>query len=170
MGWSQAMELPHPKIAKREGCLLAGTGDCYLINLIVHYMHLPKQSATIDFYMYNQMRNQIYRFLKNNGYVDNGDGLMIPDDGSAEILIAKQGRLFSYNIASSEVGNRMVGQINICEVSLPYAAGCGGLIALGSLLTTEGTQLTPEERLSVAVGIAGRVSPGCDENVDIVKE
>ena len=48
-----------------------------------------------------------------------------------------------------------------------FTHGCGGEIAFGSLFTTETMNLSPEERIKLAIQAAGNHSNYCDDNVTI---
>ena len=168
--FSQAQAMPRPKIQKRNGLLLAGTGDGYLCTLIVDLLHVPvNEVEDPDTYMHWTLLKEVNKLLKAKGFVDQHNQLRIPADSGVEVLIACSGRLYTLTIDNPEPYKETPGGlISIDEVSLPYASGCGGQLAWGSLLTTGllGT-MKAKERLTIALTVAAEVSPGCDANIDI---
>lgn len=165
----QAQKMPRPKIQKREGLLLGGTGDGYLCTLIVDILSLPEyENIDTDSYMHHKFQTAIVRLLKSKNFCDN-KGLHIPTDTEAEIIVGIQGKLYQV-IISNEDSRNHGGIITIDELNTPYATGCGGLLAWGSLLTTQDLNLSDKERLKLALSVAAQVSTGCDGNVDIISE
>lgn len=171
-GFSQAQAMPGPKCFHRNGVLLAGTGDAYLCMLIAKHMPFPKKSEEDDLesYVYDGLYEYIKRMLLSKGFTQDDKNVHIPVNMSAEVLIGVGGRLFSAIIENPSKENELQGMISMDEVALPYATGCGGQLAWGSLLTTDGTKMSAEDRLQIALTVAATVSPGCDANVDMVKE
>lgn len=177
VSWSdgQVQKMPHPKVSKREDVLLAGTGDSYLCDLIVHTMPIqpvPSGLSTME-YMHKIFLRNLRGYLVDKGFKDEHNNLAMPEDFSAEICVGITGQLYSVSIYQpdrlSEYG--LLGLIEIGELNLPYATGCGGHLAWGSLLTTERLGgLKDRERLQLALQVASDVSSGCDNNIDIISE
>lgn len=184
-GMDQAQELPkgNRKIVKRDGLILAGTGTWYLCRLILQTLAFrsPEGYEGIeDQYFDSIFYNDVVKLLKSKGHIDVDSGLhpvlKIPYDVSAEIIMVLNGRLFTLTIENPvvEENHNPSGLVMIEELNIPYAAGCGGQLAWGSLLTTESLEevllLKPKERLKLALQVAAQVSPGCDENIIIENE
>jgi hypothetical protein len=166
--FSQAQAMPRPKIQKRDGIIMAGTGDCYLISLIIDLMAVPEVIEDTDIYMYELFYDAVVKLLIRKRFCDEHKVLKIPKESNAEIIVAVSNKLFSVIIDNPEQYNDYPnGMVSIGELNLPYASGCGGALAWGSLLTTEPLNMKVKERLLIALNVAAQVSPGCDDKVDI---
>ena len=172
-GMHRAQKMRKPKIAKREGLLLAGTGVGSMCDEIVHLMQIPEQGKSGDpyWYMHEIFMPTLFDHLRHKGYLHEKERRLAyhedresrEDDWfGAIILIGFKGQLFELDVDNQ--------QISLDMIDAPYAHGCGGDLALGSLLTTEGTKMGPAKRLEKALHVAAEVSPGCDNNVDILHE
>lgn len=171
--FSQAQAMPRPKLQKRNGIILSGTGDGYLCHLIVDMLEFPhiQDDQSTDEYMHSVFYGKVLMLLKRKGFVDDRNQLKIAKEDGAEILVAVRGVLYTLSIRNPDPSNdHPNGQIAIDEVATPYATGCGGALAWGSLLTTEDLGFKPKERLIIALNVAAKVSPGCDNNIDIERE
>lgn len=172
-GFSQAQRTPEPKVIKRDGLLFGGTGSCYLLTLINQIFVVPDRGKDDPLaYMHNIFHKALVRFLCSKGFGDSKTGVLkFPPDLSIESLVACKGRLFSILIGSDGDSPHDMGYVLIDEVSLPYSTGCGGSLAWGSLLTTEPLkEMSDKEKLITALKVAATVSPGCDDEVDIITE
>jgi len=174
MSWDtgQVQKMPTAKVVKRDGLIIAGTGSCYLLTLMTQLLVIPTdgQHDPIN-YTHNILKPAIIKLLKHNGFVDDKKNLKIPEDVDLEAVIVCNGRIFSLVIENVEPDKEdSLGLIMIDEVSLPYATGCGGRLAWGSLLTTEKMKMESRERLELALQVAAEVSSGCDDTIDIVSE
>lgn len=153
---------PNPKVIKRQGLILTGCGDSYLLDQISRHMNIPRNNNyDTDTYIHYCLYQAVQKFLINRGYTDDHRNLRIPDDMQTEILIVLDGRLYSMML------DRI---IRLEELSCPYATGTGGELAWGSLLTTEGSNMTVEQRLKTAIVISSVVNLTCDNQVDIEHE
>lgn len=177
--WNQCQQMPRPKLAKRNGLILAATGDSYLCTLIVDILKFRKyeDDMTEDEYFHNIFYYDVLKLLKSKGLADIVSGtpiLRIPKGLDVEVIIVLNKKLYTVVIENPieqvEEHANSFGLINIDELSLPYATGCGGSLAWGSLLTTEDMDLKAKDRLTLALNIAAQVSPGCDNMIDIVSE
>jgi len=165
---SQAQVMPFAKVIKRDGVILAGTGDCYVLNLITRVLHIPQVDTDIDTYMFHHLQRAIRGLLIEKGFTDGQKILRIPEELETEIVIAISGTLWAIQIQDSKPHG--IGIISVDQCNLPYATGCGGQLAWGSLLTTEDMEMKPKDRLIKALKVAAQVSPGCDDKVDIEHE
>lgn len=159
-GMHKAIKSPKPKITKRNGVMLAGTGDAALCDLVVNHFPIPDvvYDKWVQGYMFDTFVPKLKEFLKANGRLDK-DGETL-SRGDASIVVGVEGKLFDLTLDESI--------ICYVHVEAPYAAGCGGQLALGSLLTTEGTKMNIKDRLKLALRVAAKASPGCDGHIDIL--
>lgn len=184
---------PIPKIAYINGFLLGGTGDCELLQLITENLALG-QEGDITSYMYYGFKIALIKLLKNHGYKDEHNLLRLQKNSDLELVVGKEGKLFNITFNSGYNPDVLVepSTIGIVEIGTPYATGCGGELAWGSLLSIEGDnkedllqklhvnfniQKLPkniktldEIKLFYALNIASTVSAGCDNNIDIIQE
>lgn len=174
--WGQAQKMPHPKVIKRDGMILAGTGDCYLCDLVVKTMIIPERppKLNIDIYLNEMFIPAVQKLLIRKGFSDEHKILKIPSDMGAEILIALDNRLFSLTIDNLDPDNHYAnGFIQLGEVNLPYGTGCGGVYAWAVVdeltnLEKEGLlTITAKEKIVRGLLMAGKYSPGCDSSQDI---
>jgi hypothetical protein len=171
-GFSQAQVMPESKLVKRNGLIMGATGASYLGQLIMDYVELPsiKELSPKD-YMNTVFYKNVVELLKSKGFVNKDGNIKLPKDFAIELVVGYRGKLFSIVIGNDDDDDlHKQGIILIDEVNIPYATGCGGQLAWGSLLTTERTKIAEENRLILALNVAAEVSPGCDDNIDIVME
>ncbi len=75
--FGQCQSMPHPKVLKRNGLILAGTGDAALCTLIVKNMKFRPYSQFYeghgfeDEYFNDIFYNDVIKGLKSKGFVDN---------------------------------------------------------------------------------------------------
>jgi len=164
-GSSQFQKLVYPKVKKRNGIILAGTGDSYLCDLIVQLTPIPDLPPRMKVfnYIHEVLRRTIESNLIDNGMKGEKDGLGIPGKMYAAILVGIQKELYEINV-DERYG------IVINQIDAPYGHGCGGDYALGSLKTTENLNMSSEDRLTVALNVASELSAGCDNKIDIIRE
>jgi len=173
-----AQKTPRPKTVKRHGIVFAGTGDSYICDLICELLPIPKQRKTesaFDF-AHGALWESVIRLLDKKGLLDEKQ-FCLPREykfSEAIILIGIQQTLFELEISKRG--------ISMGIIDTPYAHGCGGAYALGALIAFKDyncfphhiVRFIPQEhelisKMKLAVQIAGNLSPGCDEEVDIVK-
>lgn len=167
-GMGKQQKKPKPKSVGKGGLLVAGTGSCFVLSLAREVLEFPEIGKDQDpvQYMNNEFSFALRKLLLDKGMGSNNE-LKVPQDLSAALLVACKGHLFEVDMAASPETSSV---IIIDEINTPYASGCGGALALGSLMTTEGSKLTERERLKIALKVAAKVSPGCDGNIDYVEE
>lgn len=170
----QYQTMPRSKTRKRNGILISATGDSYLCTLMVDQLEIPTaptKPSLLDKYIHNTLRNKILKLLTSKQFINEHDALDIGLGRSAEILVAVRGHLFQFIIQNMGDRNSRVGDVvEADEVNLPYATGCGGLVALGSLITTDTLKYEPKKRLELALTVASQVMSGCDSNIDVISE
>lgn len=167
-GMMKAQVLTGSKTVKRNGIIIAGTGTCYLITLAEQILKFRKPNKNEDptQFIHNVFLEELKKLLIKKGFQRNGE-LHITDSFRTVLLIGCKSRLFELDIDSD--GDKL-SMIAVDEIDTPYAHGCGGYYALGSLLTTEGSGLSEKERLKKALEVAAHMSPGCDTNIDFIEE
>lgn len=167
IGSSDYQKSPIAKIVKKDGLLLGATGCSYLCTLLTHVIKPPKlYTDNITSYIHHQFYDKVINLLKSKHYFDNQNNLKISSYNGCEVLIGVSGRLFSLTIANED----HIANIGIVEMNTPYATGCGGALAWGSLLSTENLITNTKERLILALQVASKVSSGCDDNITIISE
>lgn len=171
-GAHQAQSMINAKVIKRDGLILAGTGDSFLCDIFTRIMLIPERKVeNTDTYIHEQFYKQIKKTLDHKGLSDKDGSLKIPVELEVELLIALDNRLYSLVVYNPDPETKdSHGLIIVDELALPYATGCGGQLAWGSLLTTENMSMTPKERLIIALKVAAEVSPGCNDKIDIENE
>lgn len=185
--FNQAQDVPSefPKVMKRNGLLIASTGDSGLCHLIVHDMTIrpiPTKMSSSKYMRYHFLP-QIRSTLFEAGLADDKLLPRLPHDYDAEIIVACKGTLWSivvHNTSHENVG----GMVDLTPVSVPYASGCGGVWAWASMISSQMgpnlymkdsktgkyRQLSIRQQVDKAMRIAGEMSPGCSTSYDIVEE
>lgn len=175
----QYQTMSFPKVYKRDGLILAATGDGFLCELFTKHMPIPKQKEDqdVDSYIYKTLYEQILYTLAEYQFVDEHGNLNIPTDVNVEIIVVLKHRVFSIDIDDPAEGTHTfpTGLVSITENSVPYAVGCGGHLAWGALLAYNKIngfkiRMSAKTRLTLALQVASDVSNGCDSNIDIICE
>ena len=181
-GFDQAQSMPRPKVVKRSGVILAGTGDGALCGLIVDIMDIPEVYKDSDMYMNHDFYYAVRKILLQKGFADEHKLLKIPGDMSAQIVVGVNHRCYIVDIQNMDSSkDSTIGSITIDEVNLPYGTGCGGQWAWGvidclqDLLEDKINYIfplgySPKSILLKALQTAAKYSPGCDGIFDIVSE
>lgn len=171
---SKAIKGPRAKIAKRNGVLLAGTGVSSICDEIVDLLSIPRYNSTqsVFHYMNRNFLDAVLKHLSKRKLLHKEERRLVYKEGKKEaedgewfgaiILVGFQGELFELDVDNHHIA--------IGPIDAPYAHGCGGDYALGSLLTTEDSKLNPKTRLIRALNVAARMSPGCGDGIDILTE
>ena len=170
--YSKAIKGPRSKVTKRNNILFAGTGTSCICDLVTDQFEVPIKTDMIDSYTYihKVLVPALIKQLKEEGWINDGERKLAYDN----ILDSRLDDCAPHAILIIGVGSDLyeldlnTQLITVDAIDAPYAAGCGGELAWGSLLTTEKLRMTPKARLKLAVEIAAKVSPGCDDNVDII--
>lgn len=162
-GNSFYQKTPRSKICKRNGLILAGSGNAYLSDLVIELTPITFMNNVNESpfqYIHTEFYNALSKILMEKRIiVDN----KVIDNSSAAIMIGLKGDLFLLNISKSG--------ISIDVITTPFALGCGGDVALGSaLVLLKDKNLSIKEILRKSVKTASLVSAGCDSTVDIVEE
>ena len=162
---------------KSGDILLGATGNGSMCSLLVDILDVPEIQGDVQHYMFFTFREKIQRLLLNQGYGDKEKNLFIPPDSSCELVVGIKGHIYTVNVDNPyddsirEFHSSRGGLIQIDEVSAPYATGCGGPSALPILLAEKKREkCSKKEHLQLAMEIAADISPGCDRNIDYVRE
>lgn len=179
-GFDQAQTMPIPKLAKRNGLLLAGTGGSFLCTLIVDVLNVPHYSPEMDtdIYMHNDFFRAVKKLMIDKGFCDEHKSLRFPEPMGAEIIVGINHKLYNVTIENMDPSNHhTIGSIIIDRLNTPYATGCGGQWAWGTLetliqLEQEGliAASSGKDKLTRALMIAAKYSPGCDAVFDFISE
>ena len=160
-GMHKAQHSPRSKVTKRNGVLLAGTGTSSTCDLLTDQFPIPDIIEDSYYYMHSVFMPKLLEFLRENHYVKK-DERKLQGEGHAVILVGVNSELYEVYLDSHH--------IEFGCVNTPYAHGCGGSYAIGSLLTTAklNKKMSEKQRLTLALEVAASVSPGCDDSVDII--
>lgn len=163
-GMHKAQKSPRPKVTKRNGILFAGTGNSAICDLLTEQFDPPfynnEEYPDSYVYMYKLFMPELLKSLNKEGWIKLDEGRCLISSGSASIIIGVGSDLFELDLDDESIA--------FVPVDAPYATGCGGMYALGSLLTTERGKGSPRKRLQLALEVAAEMSPGCDSNVDVI--
>ena len=171
-GMHKAQTTPRPKITKRKGLLFAGTGVGFICDLLTDLLPIPDYdpASTDPFtYLHTTLLPEIKRSLREAGVLEKDNDAMRSEEMHSAVLIGMRGQLFEVSMDTDGV--------MVDSVDVPYTAGCGGSYALAVIhtldqLIEEGLiePVSAEDKLTRALTIAAGISPGCDDNIDILVE
>lgn len=194
---SKAAISPTPKVSKRNGILMAGTGYASICFEVIHRANFPTyKGQDPDNYVHNELLPAIIADLRAVGIVDKEERRLASNHKSeyrpsAVILLGVKSKevtaVYELDMSSDS--------ISIDRVPTTYAHGCGGdyAMAILSFLTqpnfnfpkqdkiTKGKKkvftmlknyeilkLDHEDVLNTAIFSAAQHSPGCDDNSTIL--
>jgi 20S proteasome alpha/beta subunit len=132
----------------RNGDFIFGFTTSFRIGQILRYSFIPPTIPDWDLerYMCSTFVDSIREVFKNKGFSETRNGA----EKGGTLLVGVHGRLFTIH------SDYQVGWDNTPYVSV----GCGSHYALGSLYTTHNLDMTPEEKLIVALNAANNFSAG----------
>lgn len=159
---------PVPKVVNNNGILLGATGEGYLCGLVTMDINitpkLPNQS-TYD-YMKTTFLSCIESVLMSKNYIDNFGNYKFPANTFCELLVGINKEVYVIWIQKQDEDSII--QVHPCIA--PYAIGCGGEMAMGSILSTENSKLSDRNRLILALSVAAERQNGADDVIDIIEE
>lgn len=162
---------PQPKVVKKESCVLAVAGDWGLASFVLNKLKLPKYINKIDHttFVYDVLIPNLKILLIKDGYVNvNGQlHFEVVGEEKTELEIVA---VFKHKVYVLSLGSDYASAIIATEVPVPFATGCGGGIAMGSLLTSSLLDLSVKDRLKLAIETASKVTLATDNDVDYVSE
>ncbi len=137
-----------PKVFINGDFVIGCTSSFRMIELLQFSLKVKERNdKEVYEYMCTDFIKGVRKCFRKGGFLQKfKDG----DDQGGQFLVGYQGRLFKIG-GDFQVGEPM-DDFDSC--------GCGQDYALGSLETTEGTSLTPEERIRVALEISSKRSGG----------
>lgn len=166
--------LPIPKIVKRNGIIIGGAGGSFVCSLITTSLPIPAYNSakSTQEYMFDSFLPSSLEFLREHKIIHptenrvNIDPDLLGSDSEAPdasvFLLGIKGSLYEFEIDSK--------YFYLDVVPTPYAIGCGGKFALGSLLTTSDMPISVNEKLKLALKATSHLDPNCDDNIDIMVE
>jgi hypothetical protein len=166
--FGKAIKGPRPKVTKKNGILLAGTGVASICDLVTERFEVPKQEDKETSMQYMvRFEDELLAWLREEKWVKE-DSRCLTKQGEEEehelmaiILVGVGSDLYEVDLACTS-------PLQSTPIDAPYGAGCGGSLAWGSLLTSAKLGWTEKKRLKEALKVAAKVSPGCDDNIDIL--
>ena len=175
-GMHKAQVGTRPKVVKRDGILFAGTGAAYVCDIICELLKVPVYNDTVDpfTFVHDTIVPQVLDILKDKKLLNTDGTALLNKDLGSLILLGFKGILFEISIDHKA--------ITVDPVETPHTVGCGGPYALGAILAITDFMLVGKELaeglndedvtnvLHHALKIAAKISPGCDDNVDIIVE
>jgi ATP-dependent protease HslVU (ClpYQ) peptidase subunit len=147
-----------PKVFKKDGFIFGVCGSYRIMQLLVNKFEAPKRfiGQTTDDYIYNTVVNNIYSIFDSNNALELKDGLK-RFEGS--FLFGYEKELY-----------QMCGNFQVHINSKNYdECGSGGYHAIASLYSTEGLNITPEDRLRKAIECANEFVISVDNKIDMVE-
>jgi hypothetical protein len=139
-GWGLTI-LKEPKVFRNKDFLIGCSGAARMITLLRHSLIPPEQEENEDtlFFMATRFIDAVRECLKNGGLAkkENEQETM----GESCFLVGYRGQLFC-----------VYDDYHLSEALCAYGAiGCGDDIALGSLYTTHGMDISPDKRVEMAL-------------------
>lgn len=169
--FGKAIKGPRPKVTKKNGILLAGTGVASICDLVTERFEVPKAGKGEESMKYMvRFENALLEWLREEDWVKEDSRCLAKqgpeddDEDSSMMAIILVG--VGSDLYELDIGTNM--PLNSTPIDAPYGAGCGGSLAWGSLLTSAKLGWTEKKRLKEALKVAAKVSPGCDDNIDIL--
>lgn len=141
----------------QRGPFIFGFTSSFRMGQILRYkFDPPLQTVSQDdmTYMVTDFIDAVRRTFANNGFGDKDATV------GGTFLVGYKGKL--YTIESDF-------QVGIPSINFD-AVGCGADLALGSLYTTQGSELTPEERIVFALEAASQFSAGVAPPFLLIKQ
>lgn len=132
--------LTTPKVFRVGEVLFGCTGDIRMMNLLRHSLDIPLMKDDLDRYMNIDFVNAIRTCFKEGGYAERRD----EREHGGTFLVGLRGRLFCLDE-----------DYQISEMQHPYnAIGSGERQAMGALYAVQQVEMTPEQRLTLALEAA----------------
>lgn len=131
----------------RNGPYLFGFTTSFRMGQLIRWsLSAPEPDGDLERFMCTTFIDAVRECLKAGGFAKKN----LEQEEGGTFLVGVAGRLFTVH-SDYQVG----------EAADGYAAvGCGDELALGALFATEQTQLSPQERLELALEAAERFSAG----------
>lgn len=137
-----------PKVFK-NGKFVMGFTSSFRMGQLLHYSFKPPKQPDkmdVDRYMNTKFIDAVRKCLKDGGYANTSNGV----ESGGCFIVGYKGSLFIV--------------YNDFQVAMPAynhcAVGCGDDLCTGSLFSTEGSGMKPEERIKKALSAAEAFSAG----------
>lgn len=137
--------MSNSKVYKRGEVVFGGAGSWRAIQIVAHEMQIPPviEGQSPREYVMHGVVDCLREALKWNGHTHKDRK---PEDFAGQVLVGFRGHLFEIDP-----------EFAVVEYPEKYVAiGSGSKYALGSLASTQGSSLTPEERVLLALDISAR--------------
>jgi 20S proteasome alpha/beta subunit len=145
-----------PKIFERGSYLIGYAGNTGIGQAVVHNFEFPAIGKTLDpeKHMTRVFIPALRTFIK-----DQDIKLPENEDDNASFLVGIKGRVYEIDMTDFQC-------VEYTEVSI----GSGSGYAYGSLHTTEGYDLSPIDRIHIALDAAITYSPTCQGPIDYLEK
>lgn len=154
--------LVQPKIFKNGNILIGCCGSTRMLQLLQYYFKAPKHSRGVEdnAYLACDFMSSVRVCFTENGFLgDPGADSTDKSDTSGEFLVAYKGKIY---YAQDD--------FSIIETTDSYASvGSGNHLAFGSLHSTESFNLSPKERIEMAIQAATYHCPSVGGPINIFK-
>jgi ATP-dependent protease HslVU (ClpYQ) peptidase subunit len=137
-----------PKVFKNSNFVIGFTSSFRMGQLLQYVFKPPKQPEKMKdaTYMYTKFIDSVRKCLKDGGYARTSNNV----ESGGKFIVGYKGTLY---VVDSDF-----------QIGMPssnyYAVGCGNDLCLGSLYSTDGSKMKPEERIMLALGAAEQFSGG----------
>lgn len=153
-----SMQDKKPKVFKKGDFIFGVCGSYRVMQILANKFEAPKRfvGQSTDDYIYNTVANYIYSIFDSNNVLELKDGLK---RFSGSFLFGYEKELY-----------QMCGNFQIHINSKNYdECGSGGYHAIASLYSTEGLNISPEDRLIKAIECANEFVISVDNKIDMVE-
>jgi ATP-dependent protease HslVU (ClpYQ) peptidase subunit len=147
-----------PKVFKKDNFIFGVCGDFRVMQILANKFSAPKRmiDQTTDDYIYNTFIDYIFTLFKDNNCLNLKDGKL---EFQGSFLFGYEKELY-----------QMFGNFQININSLGYdECGSGGYHAIASLYSTNGLDISPEDRVKKAIECANQFVISVDNKIDIVE-
>lgn len=150
------VKVTQPKVFKNGDFIFGFTSSFRMGQLLQYKFNAPYHKPEIDDleYLATDVVDHIRNLFRDGGFARNKSG----EEVGGTFLLGYKGKLY-YIDSDYQVGRTQ------CRYN---AVGCGEEYAFGSLYTTDGSNLTEEERIELALKSASEFSGGVCEPFNIV--
>jgi len=152
------MQDKKPKVFKKDNFIFGVCGSYRVMQLLEHKFVIPKRfiGQTVENYIYTTFTENVFSCLDNNNALELKDG---SKSFAGSFLFGYERELY-----------KIEGNFQIHINSKNYdAVGSGTYHAIASLYSTEGLNITPENRLKKAIECANEFIVSVDNKVDMVE-
>lgn len=145
------------KVFKKDDFIFGVSGSYRVMQLLQYKFSAPKRfkDQTIDEYIFTSFTDYIIDLMRNNNCATRTDNI---DSMDGQFLIGYENNLF-----------KMYGNFQILENKKGYdACGSGTNHALASLYSTDGLNISHEDRLKKSIVCASEFVLSVDNEIDVI--